>query len=70
MNEEGEEIYTLTMWGCLSETLEDYGIEANITSKVGEHLVNDFFKLLEKCGYIERKDDRDANNISNDGESA
>ena len=67
MNEE-DETYTLTMWGCLCGTLKDYGIEANIPSKVGEHLVNDFFKLLEKCGYIKKKDDRDANSISTDGE--
>ena len=30
--------------------------------------MKDFFELLEKCGCVEKSDDRDADSISTDGE--
>ena len=49
------ETYRLTMWGCLQATLADYGILANVPLKVGNHIVDDFFELLMKNGYVEKK---------------
>jgi hypothetical protein len=43
------------MWGCLQATLADYGILANVPLKVGNHIVDDFFELLMKNGYVEKK---------------
>ena len=49
------ETYSLTMWGCLQATLADYGIVADVSGKVGNHIVEDFFELLIKSGYGEKE---------------
>lgn len=53
-----EEMYILTPWGCLSEVLEEYGIDTErITAKIGEHMVDDFMKLMIKSNYVKKKEE-------------
>ena len=60
MNEENEEEYRLTLWGCLVEVLEDYNISTgSLTPRMGEHLVEDFMELLEKQGYIRKREEEE-----------
>lgn len=48
-----EERYVLSEWGCLSLTLNDYGINTDkIPGRVGKHIVEDFMELMCKAGYI------------------
>ncbi len=52
---DNDEMYVLTEWGCLGSVLADYGIDiARISCKVGEHIIEDFMELLERCGYVEK----------------
>lgn len=56
-NEESEERYRLTEWGCLYLILNDYGFDAShVSGRVGSHLVEDFMDLMCKAGYIERNE--------------
>lgn len=49
----GEEVYHITLWGCLSSVLLDYNIDlSHITPRMGEHMVNDFMEALENQGYL------------------
>ena len=49
--------FVLTEWGCLASTLARYNIEfSHITPTMGEHMVEDFFNILEKAGYIKRSE--------------
>ncbi len=51
--ENREERYGLTECGCLSLTLNDYGINTDkISGRVGKHIVEDFMELMCKTGYI------------------
>ena len=53
----GDEYYTLTMWGCLSAVLKEYGFDTNhISDRVGEHIVEDYMDQLEQCGYLKKKE--------------
>ena len=55
---EKEEQYVLTEWGCLSSTLEEYGIDvSHISARVGAHIVEDFMDSLCKAGYIKKMED-------------
>ena len=54
-HEDDNETYRLTMWRCLQATLADYGIVADVSRKVGNHIVEDFFELLMKNGYAEKE---------------
>ena len=52
-----DEYYTLTMWGCPSAVLEEYGFDTNhISGRVGEHIVEDYMDQLEQCGYLKKKE--------------
>jgi hypothetical protein len=56
MSENEEQYVVLTEWGCLSSTLEEYGIDVSyITGRVGKHIVEDFMDSLCKAGYLEKK---------------
>lgn len=53
MMKQSDEEFTMTPWGCLSVTLQDYGIDTtNISPRVGEHLIEDFMDSMIKCGHI------------------
>ena len=55
-NEDDDERYVLTPWGCLACVLEDYNIDTNhITGKMGEHIVEDFMELMENAGYVTKE---------------
>lgn len=57
---ENEEVFVMTEWGCLSSTLEEYGIDvSHITARVGAHIVEDFMDSLCKAGYVEKKGNED-----------
>lgn len=57
MTNSEEEPSKLTPWGCLYATLIDYGIDVSgITGKIGEHMVNDFMKCMERCGYVKKEE--------------
>lgn len=54
---EKEEVFVMTEWGCLSSTLEEYGIDvSHITARVGAHIVEDFMDSLCKAGYLEKRE--------------
>lgn len=58
IDNENDEAYCLSMWGCLYVVLQDYDIDvSHITPKMGEHMVEDLMELLEKQGYIGKVDD-------------
>lgn len=57
LKEYNEEIYCLTMYGCLLKTCEEYEVNiSHLTSKIGEHFVEDLLELLVLQGYIGVKD--------------
>lgn len=63
--EDNEEIYALSEWGCLSSTLEEYGIDvSHITGRVGAHIVEDFMDAMCNAGYLEKKEVDDGNKLS------
>ena len=48
-----EETYVITPWGCLYAVLLDYGIDvSHVRGRVGEHIIEDFMEAMEKAGYI------------------
>lgn len=52
---DNEEQYILTEWGCLYAVLTDYGINVDhISGKVGAHIVEDFMDLMVRAGYIKK----------------
>lgn len=54
-----DEKFVLTEWGCLASTLDDYNIDfSHITPTMGKHMVEDFFNVLEKVGYIRRMNNK------------
>lgn len=57
--EKDEEKYVITPWGCMLCVLKNYGINlSGITDTIGQHMVDDFMKLMETAGHIEKvKDD-------------
>lgn len=55
-----EEKYVMTEWGCLSSTLEEYGIDvSHITGRVGSHIVEDFMDALCTAGYLQKREEED-----------
>lgn len=53
IDNENDEVYCLSMWGCLYVVLQDYDIDvSHITPKMGEHMIEDLMELLENCGYV------------------
>ena len=56
--EDEEEKYVITPWGCLVGTLLDYGVDvSHFTGRVGEHIVEDFMEAMEKAGYITKSEE-------------
>lgn len=54
-DDDNEEKYVLTEWGCLYATLTDYGINVDhISGRVGAHIVEDFMDLMVGAGYIKK----------------
>lgn len=60
--EEENERCVLSEWGCLSLTLNDYGINTDkISGRVGKHIVEDFMELMCKVGYIVKNESEGEN---------
>ena len=57
MKDTADEIYQLTPWGCLYSVLQDYGIELNISGRVGAMIIEDFMDLMVKQGHIRAVED-------------
>lgn len=56
--------YILTPWGCMSCVLSDYNIDySHLTPTMGKHMVEDFMKLMEKTGYLEKVNTDESINI-------
>lgn len=56
-NEE-EDVYVFTPWGCLTSVLNDYNIDiSHITPAMGRHMVDDFMELMEMAGYVSKSED-------------
>lgn len=54
-DDEDDEKYSLTPWGCLSETLRDYGVDIGfITPRMGQHMAEDFMELMCNTGNVKR----------------
>lgn len=54
---EDEERYVLSEWGCLSVTLNEYGIRTdNISGRVGKHIVEDFMDAMCRAGYVAKSE--------------
>lgn len=61
-SKEENERYVLSEWGCLSLTLNDYGINTDrIPGRVGKHIVEDFMELMCKAGYIVKNESEGEN---------
>lgn len=59
-DEEEDENYMLTPWGCLYGVLIDYGVNvSHISGRVSEHIVDDFMDAMVKCGYVGKVEDND-----------
>lgn len=53
-----EEIFVLTPWGCLSDVLQDYGVDiSRITPRMGVHMVEDFMDAMCNAGYVGKIED-------------
>lgn len=52
--------YVITPWGIMTSVLNDYGINLPpyFTGVMGEHMVNDFMKYMEKSGYVVQAKDK------------
>ena len=56
---EEEKRYHLTPWGCLSVTLDEYGVDhSHITPKMGVHMVEDFMDAMVKAGHVGKAEDK------------
>lgn len=56
MEENKDEVYGLTPWGCMYAVLEDYGFDPErLTPKMGEHMVEDFMQAMVNAGLVRRK---------------
>lgn len=43
-------------WDCLNYAFKDFGLELpNISGKMAEALMDDFFEIMEMAGILERK---------------
>ena len=57
-SEECDEVFVLTLWGCLCSVLADYNVDvSHITPKMGEHMVEDFFEQMVKAGHIGKREE-------------
>lgn len=59
-NDNEDENYVLSPWGCLYAVLLDYNIDLSyVKGRVGEHIVEDFMDAMVNCGYISKAGDKD-----------
>lgn len=55
--EDDNERYFLTPWGCLCCAFGDFSLKPpEISGKMAEALMDDFFEIMEMAGIIEKKE--------------
>lgn len=53
LDEDGDEKYVLTPWGCLCVVMDDYNIDySHLTPMMGKHMVEDFMDAMERAGHV------------------
>lgn len=58
--EDDDERFVLTPWGCLLCAFRDFGLKLpDISGKMAEALMDDFFEIMERHGIVEKKDNDD-----------
>lgn len=66
--DEDEVKFVVTPWGIMTSVLNDYGIKLpqGFTGTIGEHMVDDFMKYMEKIGHVVHveDEDEDADNLT------
>lgn len=58
--EDDNERYFLTPWGCLCCAFGDFGLKPpEISGKMADALMDDFFEIMEAAGILEKKENDD-----------
>ncbi len=58
--EDDNERYFLTSWGCLCCAFEDFSLKPpEISGKMADALMDDFFEIMEAAGILEKKGNDD-----------
>lgn len=58
--EDDNERYFLTPWGCLCCAFGDFNLEPpEISGKMADALMDDFFEIMEAAGILEKKGNDD-----------
>lgn len=58
--EDDNERYFLTHWGCLCCAFGDFGLKPpEISGKMADALMDDFFEIMEAAGILEKKGNDD-----------
>lgn len=56
-----DEKFVLAPWGCLNCAFKDFGLELpNISRKIAEALMDDFFEIMEMAGILEKNENDDS----------
>lgn len=56
--EDDNERYFLTPWGCLCCAFGDFSLKPpEISGKMADALMNDFFEIMETAGIVEKKNE-------------
>lgn len=54
--EDDNEKFVLSPWGCLYCAFEDFGLKLpDISGKMAESLMKDFFEIMEHAGIVEKR---------------
>ena len=54
--EDDNEKFVLSPWGCLYCAFEDFGLKLpDISGKMAEALMDDFFEIMEHAGIVEKR---------------
>jgi hypothetical protein len=58
--EDDNERYFLTPWGCLCCAFGDFSLKPpEISGKMADALMDDFFEIMEAAGILEKKENDD-----------
>lgn len=58
--EDDNEKFVLSPWGCLYCAFEDFGLKLpDISGKMSEALMDDFFEIMEHAGIVEKRESDD-----------
>lgn len=58
--EDDNEKFVLSPWGCLYCAFDDFGLKLpDISGKMAEALMDDFFEIMEHVGIVEKMESDD-----------